>query len=168
MVSSHARRGWALGESCRLFKNIFFCIFEASGINFTHRFRGLRQYSCHMADLNGFCWGGGLLGRGHRTNIWRGPTFLMSLKVTNTFLTDFSIMGQKTPPPQPNNCFTTSFHVFRQNNGHKCSRSVLTINENYDFLEENDVKQFFSLGGGVFEAISRIFVLTAFVRLNDI
>ena len=50
----------------------------------------------------------------------------------------------------------------------KCSRSVLTINENYDFLEENDVKQFFSLGGGVFEAISRIFVLTAFVRLNDI
>ena len=39
------------------------------------------------------------VGRGHRTNIWRGPTFIMSLKVTNTFLTDFSIIGTKTPPP---------------------------------------------------------------------
>ena len=91
----------------------------------------------------------------------------MSLNVTSAILIDFAIMGHK-PPPWPNNCFTTSFHVFRQNNGHKCSRSVLTINENYNFLEENDAKQSFSLGGGVFEAISRIFVLTAFVRLNDI
>ena len=46
-------RGWALAESCRLFKNIFFCIFEASCMNFTHKIRGVRQYSRHINDFGG-------------------------------------------------------------------------------------------------------------------
>ena len=55
-----ACKAWVgFGRKLQTFKNMFFCIFEASGINFTHRCRGLRQYSCHMADLNGFGWGGG-------------------------------------------------------------------------------------------------------------
>ena len=57
-VDSNGLITCTLGESCRLFKNKFFCIFEASGINFIHQFRGVRQYSCHMAYLNGFGGGG--------------------------------------------------------------------------------------------------------------
>ena len=42
--SSHARCGWVLGIFCRFSKTYFFCLFEASGIRFTHQIRVLTQY----------------------------------------------------------------------------------------------------------------------------
>ena len=60
--SSHARCGWVLGIFCRFSKIYFFCLFEASGIRFTHQIRVLTQYWCHMDDL----WmrlGGGTISR---------------------------------------------------------------------------------------------------------
>ena len=79
MVSSHRRCGRALGEICRFSKTYFFCIFEASGINFTHQFRGVTQYSCHMAYLNGFGWlGGGLTISSTRGALYEAEKDLMS------------------------------------------------------------------------------------------
>ena len=58
-----------MGEICRFFENLFFYIFEAPGIIFTHETRGLRQYSRPMDDL----WmqrgsGGDLVDPGDITN----------------------------------------------------------------------------------------------------
>ena len=62
LITSKARVGF--GRKLQIFKKYFFCIFEASGINFIHQYRGVTQYSCHMTYLNGF--GGG--GEGRRAN----------------------------------------------------------------------------------------------------
>ena len=94
MVSSHRRRGWALGESCRFSKTYFFCIFEVSGIRFTQQFKGLKQYSCHMDDFmliqeifSFLALAGGFLNKVGPENLGMG--FLHQMATINQHLSNF-------------------------------------------------------------------------------